>query len=115
MTADRWIMAALCWLTTGLPAGAAEDVAETPQLRWDCRHGFMFSPAVTAGEEDLDGDRAASFIVNTRNSRAYKGCAAFLRCVEQQTAGKVKHCYANDKRWHFMGEDLYEPSKRKPI
>ena len=26
-------------------------------------------------------------------------CDAFWKCVEKREAGKVKHCYANDKRW----------------
>ena len=26
-------------------------------------------------------------------------CDAFWKCVEDREAGKVKHCYENDKRW----------------
>ena len=26
-------------------------------------------------------------------------CDAFQRCVADRDAGKVKHCYENDKRW----------------
>jgi hypothetical protein len=28
-----------------------------------------------------------------------KKCVAFWKCVEDRQAGKVKHCYANDRRW----------------
>jgi len=28
-----------------------------------------------------------------------KKCDAFWRCVADRDAGKVKHCYANDRRW----------------
>jgi hypothetical protein len=26
-------------------------------------------------------------------------CDAFYKCVADRDAGKVKHCYANDRRW----------------
>jgi hypothetical protein len=28
-----------------------------------------------------------------------KKCIAFWRCVTDREAGKVKHCYENDRRW----------------
>jgi hypothetical protein len=28
-----------------------------------------------------------------------KRCAAFWQCVEDREAGRVKHCFENDKRW----------------
>jgi hypothetical protein len=28
-----------------------------------------------------------------------KKCTAFWKCVEDREAGKVKHCYENDRRW----------------
>jgi hypothetical protein len=28
-----------------------------------------------------------------------KKCDAFWKCVADREAGKVKHCYANDRRW----------------
>jgi hypothetical protein len=28
-----------------------------------------------------------------------KKCTAFWQCVADREAGKVKHCYENDKRW----------------
>jgi hypothetical protein len=28
-----------------------------------------------------------------------KKCNAFWQCVEDRDAGKVKHCYENDRRW----------------
>jgi hypothetical protein len=28
-----------------------------------------------------------------------KKCTAFLKCVSDREAGKVKHCYENDRRW----------------
>jgi hypothetical protein len=28
-----------------------------------------------------------------------KGHCAFLQCLNDRAAGKVKHCYANDRRW----------------
>jgi hypothetical protein len=69
-----------------------ERIAD-PGVRWDCRHGFVFYA------ENLDGEKAATFIVKTRNSRLYKACAAYQRCLDDRDAGKVKHCYENDKRW----------------
>jgi hypothetical protein len=57
------------------------------------RRGFQFYA------EELDGEKAATFIVETRNSRLYKACAVYWRCLDDRDAGKVKHCYENDKRW----------------
>jgi len=28
-----------------------------------------------------------------------KGMCAFTKCIDDRQAGKVKHCYANDRRW----------------
>jgi hypothetical protein len=30
---------------------------------------------------------------------ALKKCTAFGQCLKDREAGKVKHCYENDKRW----------------
>jgi len=30
-----------------------------------------------------------------------KGHCAFLQCLNDRAAGKVKHCYENDKRWRY--------------
>jgi hypothetical protein len=30
-----------------------------------------------------------------------KKCSKFWACVGDREAGKVKHCYENDKRWRF--------------
>jgi hypothetical protein len=30
-----------------------------------------------------------------------KKCKAFWQCVVDRDAGKVKHCYENDRRWRF--------------
>jgi hypothetical protein len=34
-----------------------------------------------------------------RGIRLLKKCKAFWQCVHDRDAGKVKHCYENDKRW----------------
>jgi hypothetical protein len=31
-----------------------------------------------------------------------KKCTAFWQCVADREAGKVKHCYENDRRWKLM-------------
>jgi hypothetical protein len=28
-----------------------------------------------------------------------KKCTAYYKCLNDRDAGKVKHCYANDRRW----------------
>ena len=33
--------------------------------------------------------------------RLIKQCRAFYKCLEDRRAGKVKHCYENDKRWRL--------------
>ncbi len=34
-----------------------------------------------------------------RALKELKPCAAFWKCVSDRDAGKVKHCYENDRRW----------------
>jgi hypothetical protein len=34
-----------------------------------------------------------------KNIPILKRCTAFWQCVADREAGKVKHCYENDKRW----------------
>jgi hypothetical protein len=34
-----------------------------------------------------------------RGIRLLKKCKAFWQCVADREAGKVKHCYDNDRRW----------------
>ena len=34
-----------------------------------------------------------------RALRELKQCAAFHQCISDRNAGKVKHCYTNDRRW----------------
>jgi hypothetical protein len=31
--------------------------------------------------------------------RAFKACDAYRKCLDDRDAGKVQHCYANDRRW----------------
>ena len=33
------------------------------------------------------------------SSLELRKCIAFWSCVKDREAGKVKHCYENDKRW----------------
>jgi hypothetical protein len=35
----------------------------------------------------------------------WKRCDKYYQCLEDRDAGKVKHCYANDKRWRGIGVD----------
>jgi hypothetical protein len=30
---------------------------------------------------------------------AIKACDAYSKCLQEREAGKVKHCYQNDRRW----------------
>jgi len=32
-----------------------------------------------------------------------KKCMLFMKCLEDRDAGKVKHCYENDRRWRSIG------------
>ena len=38
--------------------------------------------------------------------RDWRKCDAYYQCLADRDAGKVKHCYANDKRWRdiYSGE-----------
>ena len=37
--------------------------------------------------------------------REAKKCDQYYQCLDDRAAGKVKHCYANDKRWRGIGVD----------
>jgi hypothetical protein len=42
-------------------------------------------------------DEIAKAIAEAR--REFKKCDRFWQCVADRDAGKVKHCYENDRRW----------------
>ena len=37
--------------------------------------------------------------------RDWQKCDKYYQCLADRDAGKVKHCYANDKRWRGIGVD----------
>jgi hypothetical protein len=102
-------LAVLALITCQMPlrnAGAAESGWWT-----DCRHGW-----ITKEFEGLEGDNPPVEIAGTavritydelRNLvkelpfilRKVKACDAYRKCLDDRDAGKVKHCYYNDRRW----------------
>jgi hypothetical protein len=37
-----------------------------------------------------------------KHIRDLKACDAFWQCTADRDAGKVKHCYQNDRRWRHL-------------
>jgi hypothetical protein len=50
-----------------------------------------------AAIERKELDEIAKAIAEAR--REFKKCDRFWQCVADRDAGKVKHCYENDRRW----------------
>jgi hypothetical protein len=53
----------------------------------------------------IDIDKAARTRLE-KELRNWRKCDAYYQCLADRDAGKVKHCYANDKRWRdvYSGE-----------
>jgi len=61
-----------------------------------------------------DGDRRFVIINNIdkasrlkleKELSEWRKCDVYYQCLADRDAGKVKHCYANDKRWRGIGVD----------
>jgi hypothetical protein len=92
------------------PTRAAEEVWWT-----DCRHGWITKEF--KGQDDLPVEIIDTSVRITydelrklmkdlpRITRALKACDAYQKCLDDRDAGKVKQCYANDRRWreYFTG------------
>jgi len=93
--------------------------AQAADTAWwsDCRHGWISkefdapdvsidAPVHTTDEHD--GKISARITYDelrnlkkdlSRITRALKACDAYRKCEDDRAAGKVKHCYENDRRW----------------
>jgi hypothetical protein len=92
--------------------GAEQKGAAQTEPKWwtDCRHGW-----ITKEFEEIDEDGPITVMGTSvritydefRNLvkelpsilRELKACDAYRKCLEDRDAGKVKHCYENDRRW----------------
>ena len=79
------------------------------QEKWDC--ALHWTPRWDKQKQAYDEeDRAIIDIDDLPKLRqifegyTMKGHCAFLQCLEDRGKGKVKHCYANDKRWRYCPE-----------
>jgi aspartyl protease family protein len=63
----------------------------------DNGEGGTLRPSVT-----LWIDKAARMRLESE-LRDWRKCDAYYQCLTDRDAGKVKHCYANDKRWRGIG------------
>jgi hypothetical protein len=97
-----------------LATGSAHAQWRTdPPLRTDCRHGQLEmyfelndSPNTEIFENEghvtvrIDYDAFRKLLKDLPTAiRAFKACDAYRKCLMDQAAGKVKHCYENDHRW----------------
>jgi hypothetical protein len=83
----------------------------------DCRHGWI-TKQFEANEDDppfelfdtsirISYDELRKLLKDLpRITRALKACDAYRTCLRDRDAGKVKHCYSNDRRWReFFAND----------
>jgi hypothetical protein len=84
-----------------------------PDSEWatDCRHGWISKAFAKIDKVDppievLDRTVRISYnelrkLVKELPSilRGVKACDAYQKCLDDRDAGKIKHCYANDRRW----------------
>jgi len=92
---------------------AKTDPESIPGWWTDCRHGW-----ITKGfeKEEMENNQPPVEILDTSVRISYdelhklvkelpfilrkvKACDAYRKCLDDRDAGKVKHCYANDRRW----------------
>jgi hypothetical protein len=92
-----------------------------PPMRTDCRHGQfeMYLKADDAPNTEVlrDEDRVTvridyeAFRKMLKDLptaiRAVRACYAYWKCGEDKAAGKVKHCYENDRRWREFFTDAW--------
>src|SRR5262249_53519347 len=74
----------------------------------------MVGKNLLGGKDGTDESRLGIRIPFNKEARArlekelrkWKRCDAYYQCLADRDAGKVKHCYANDKRWRdvYSGE-----------
>jgi hypothetical protein len=100
-----------------LASVAVLALAGTAHAEWetDCRHGWI---SKNFGEIDKDlppveivtsnGDTSLRISYDELKKlvkelpailRNVKACDAWMKCLSDRDAGKVKHCYYNDRRW----------------
>jgi hypothetical protein len=95
---------------------AVTTQANAAEPRWeaDCRHGWIAKDFEEIDEDGpiviIDGTRVRITHDEVRKLakdlplilRQIKACDAFTQCLSDRDAGKVKHCYWNDRRWRDM-------------
>jgi len=59
------------------------------------------------------GEKEIQFLVDLKDIRELQKfipyltkCEAWEKCLADRDEGKVKHCYANDRRWRIRKEDI---------
>jgi len=61
------------------------------QTRWECQLEWTGDEPATIKPKDIPE--------LLENFKYLKKHCAWLQCLEDREKGKVKHCYANDRRW----------------
>jgi hypothetical protein len=115
---SKGTIAAICVAVFMLFMAIRPAPAQAEEQWWtDCRHGWI-TKQMKMGDEDgppveitdtsvrITYDELRKLLKDLpRITRALKACDAYRKCLDDQEAGKVKHCYANDRRWreYFTG------------
>jgi len=114
-------------MLSAVPLAHAETKWPSPNFVRDCRRDTLriffdrkdydsnVSTDIHGGAEGDDESRPGIIIhefdkeARTRlekELREWRKCDAYYQCLTDRDAGKVKHCYYNDKRWRsvYSGE-----------
>jgi len=92
----------MSWTRATLIAAALLSIASTahaeePSRSWRLHRTCIVYPAGANPEvNDLTLEDALAI---QKLIPGLRKCEAFAKCVADREAGKVKHCYANDRRW----------------
>jgi|SRR5262249_49332171 len=93
----EWFLIGIAALFLATGAAHAEPLEHWSSEKWSCGLKWIGpegEPAMVYPED------IPKFIRAFKNmKRSPKTNCDFLQCLADRDAGKVKHCYENDKRW----------------
>jgi hypothetical protein len=98
-----------------LATGTAHKSAQAGYFgedKWitNCRYDIIEKHVPQDGEHPYDWLMVITpqdLPVLEREIKELKKCVLFTKCLMDRDAGKVKHCYENDRRWR----SIFQPSQ----
>jgi hypothetical protein len=87
---------------------AGAQTASEPRWEADCRRGYITKtfPKDYSGDNRFEGTDGITIRITSdefrdieKAMRDIRKSEKFWQCISDREAGKVKHCYDNDRRW----------------